>query len=227
MQLKSNNRRTAFTQAIARKGANHGRLADRVVGQPRLLPEVLEGLGADEPRIKYGCSKVLRLVSQKRPAILYPHFVFFAGQLDADNNFLKWDAARIIANLAAVDSKEKLKPILNRYLRPIGGPVMITAATVIAGAATIALARPELTDSITRAILKVERAEYQTAECRNVAIGHAIESLNRFYGLLGAKEKAAAVGFVRRQVTNRRNAVRKKAAAFLKLHGPAPAGKST
>jgi len=170
---------------------------------------------------------VLRLVSQKCPAILYPHFGFFAGQLDVDNNFLKWDAARIIANLAAVDSKEKLKPILNRYLRPIGGPVMITAATVIAGAATIALARPELAGRLARAVLKVERAKYQTAECLNVAIGHAIESLNRFFDLLGVKEKGVLVGFVRRQLANRRNAVRKKAAAFLKLRGPAPAGKST
>lgn len=225
--MKSTAKPTPFQAAIARKGAGPDRLAERVATEPALLPEVLAGLRADEPRIKYGCSKVLRLVSQKHPALLYPRFDFFAGLLDSDNNFLKWDAARIIASLAAVDSRGKLKPILNRYLRPIGGPVMITAANLVGNAATIALARPDLADRLACAVLKVERAEYQTAECRNVAIGHAIESFARFFHLLKAKRKPAVVQFVRRQLKNRRNAVRKKAAAFLKRRESESAGKST
>ena len=52
MLLKSNNRRTPFVSAIARKGANHMRLAERVAEQTELLPEILWGLGADQPRIK-------------------------------------------------------------------------------------------------------------------------------------------------------------------------------
>ena len=225
-EMKPRTRLTPFAEAIARKGASPDRLAERVAGDPGLLPEVLEGLGADEPRIKYGCSKVLRLVSQNHPAVLYPRFDFFAGLLDADNNFLKWDAARVVANLSAVDAEGKLEPILTRYLRPIRGPAMITAATVIQNAATIALSRPALAGRLGRAVLKVEQAEYQTAECRNVAIGHAIESLGRFFHLLDAKEKSAVVKFVRRQLTNRRNAVRKKAAAFLKRREGESPGKS-
>jgi hypothetical protein len=224
--MKSTVQPTPFLAAIARKGASPDRVAERVAGEPGLLPEILAGLGADEPRVKYGCSKVLRLVSQKHPAVLYPRFDFFAGLLDADNNFLKWDAARVVANLASADAEGKLEPLLNRYLGPIGGPVMITAANLIVNAATIALARPELAGRLARAVLKVERAEYQTAECRNVAIGHAIESFGRFFHLLEAQEKAAVVKFVRRQLANRRNAVRKKAAAFLKRHATSPAGKS-
>jgi hypothetical protein len=224
--MTSKTRLTSFMEAIARKGASLDRLAERVAADPALLPEILAGLGADEPRIKYSCSTVLRLVSQNHPAILYPRFDFFAGLLEADNNFLKWDAARVLANLSAADSEGKLEPILTRYLRPIGGPAMITAANLIVNAATIALARPALAGRLARAVLKVERAEYQTAECRNVAIGHAIKSLGRFFHLLDAKEKTAVVKFVRQQLDNRRNAVRKKAAAFLKLHGCSPAGKS-
>ena len=93
---------------------------------------------------------------------------------------------------------------------------MITAANVIGSAAKIALAKPELVDKIARQILKVEKAEYQTAECRNVAIGHAIKSLDQFFDHVSQQQ--AVVKFVRRQLTNRRNAVRKKAAEFLKRH---------
>ena len=208
----------AVLAASRAKWRSHRRLAERVAAEPGLLAEILAGLEAEEPRIKYGCSKVLRLASQKHPAILYPRFDFFAGLLDADNNFLKWDAARIVASLAAVDSEGKLEPLLDRYLRPIRGPVMITAANLIANAATIALARPDWAGRIARAVLKVERAEYQTAECRNVAIGHAIESFDRFFHLLNVKEQKTVVKFVRRQLDNRRNAVRKKAATFIKRH---------
>jgi hypothetical protein len=221
VQLQSNRRRNPFAEAIGRKGANLERLADRVAEQPEVLPEVLRGVGADKARIKLGCSKVLRCVSQKNPEILYPCFDFFAVQLGSRNHFLKWDAVRIIANLAAIDSDRKLDPLLDRYLRPIRGPVMITAANVIAGATFIVLARPDLADRIGNAVLKVERAEYQTAECRNVAIGHAIESLHRFFGLLGTREKATVLRFVHRQLANRRNATRQKATAFLKRHEPA------
>lgn len=226
MRPRSDRRQVTFTAKIARKGANHESLADRVARQPELLPEVLDGLGVNKPQIKYGCSKVLRILSQKQPAILYPRFVFFVGLLDCDNSFLKWDAVRIVANLAAVDSEKKVEPMLGRYLQPIGGPVMITAATIIGSAARVALAKPELASRIVRALLEVERAEYQTAECRNVAIGHAVESIGLFFDVLDTKEKAAVVEFARRQLANRRNAVKKKAAVFLKRCGLEPSSRA-
>jgi hypothetical protein len=201
-----------------RKGANHERLAECLVAESALLPEVLGRLGSDEPHIKYGCSKVLRLLSEKQPALLYPRFLYFAGLLHAGNSFIKWDAARIVANLAVVDSDGLMAKTLDRYLEPICGPVMITAATAIQGASRIALARPELAARIVRAVLKVERAHYQTAECRNVAIGHAVDSFNRFFNVLEPKEQGAVLEFVSRQRRNKRTAVRKKAAAFLKRH---------
>ena len=211
------NESTLLTQ-IARKKSDKDAIADKVVRQPELLAEVFEGLKSDTPEIKYGCSKVLRLVSERKPAVLYPSLDLFVGLLDCDNSFLKWDAARIVGNLAAVDSRKRIERMLDRYLQPIRGDVMITAANVIGSAAKIALAKPGLADKIARQILKVEKAEYQTAECRNVAIGHAITSLDRFFDLISQKQ--AVVRFVRRQLTNRRNAVRKKATEFLKRHGP-------
>ncbi len=205
---------------IGTKKSDKEAIANQVVRDPSLLPGLLEGLNSDRPDIKYGSSKVLRLVSERQPALLYPHFDFFLGLLECDNSFLKWDAGRIIANLAAVDSRKRIERILNRYLQPIRGPVMITAANLIGNAANIALEKPKLADKIARRILQVEKAEYQTAECRNVAIGHAIKSLDQFVQLVRAK--AAVLAFVRRQLANRRTAVRKEAAAFLSRHDMAP-----
>ena len=45
-------------------------LAQRVAAQPALLTEVFAGLGERQARVKFGCAKVLLLVSERNPALL-------------------------------------------------------------------------------------------------------------------------------------------------------------
>ena len=45
-------------------------------------------------------------------------------------------------NLSAVDSKNKIDALLDEYLQPISGPVLITAANTINGAGKVAQAKP-------------------------------------------------------------------------------------
>ena len=101
-------------------------------GEP--LRELFAGLRAEKPEIKYGRLKALRAISEKQPALLYPEFDRFVALLDSENTFFKWGAIIILGNLAAVDSDDKIGRILDRYLEPITGPVMITAANTIGGA---------------------------------------------------------------------------------------------
>jgi hypothetical protein len=194
------------------------KLAVKVVRQSDLLQEAFDGLGADTARVKYGCLKLLRIISEQKPEILYPEIARLIQLLDSENNIFKWGAIIIIGNLAVVDSERKIDRILDRYLQPISGHVMITAANVIAGAGKIARAKPQLADRIAQAVLQVETANYQTGECRNVAIGHAIHSFDLFFEHL--KKPQPVIEFVKRQLNNRRNAVKRKAARFLKKHMP-------
>jgi len=163
---------------------------------------------------KNGCDKILRLISEKAPTLLYAQFGFFANNLDSDNNFFKWGAIHILANLAAVDAENKFERIFDKYFAPISGPVLITAANIIKGAAKIALARPELTARIVHALLQVEKAKYQTAECRNIALGQVIKSVNRFLDQINDKEPV--IKLVRKQLKNSRTATQKAAEKFLK-----------
>lgn len=86
---------------------------------------------------------------------------------------------------------------------------MITGANAIKGAAEIADARPELIDKIVPAILSVTRARYDTRECRNVAIGHVLDALQRLWPRV--KDRADVVTFVRRQQSNSRPAAARRA----------------
>jgi len=122
------------------------------------------------------------------------------------------DLSVLELRLAIMEWMERLEmdpSFLDRYLTPIDGPVMITAANTIKGAAMIAQAKPHLAPQIAAAILRVEKARYATPECRNVAIGHGLEAL-RGMGVAEARELA------KRHLRNPRVATARKAAGIWK-----------
>jgi hypothetical protein len=207
---------TAPIARIAQAALDPLRLALKAIREPRLLPAINAGLRADKTRVKFGCAKALQLISEQRPDQIYPFFDRFVHLLDHENKILQWQAIFVLSQLARADDEDKFAEIFDKYFSPIPGPVMITAANVIQGGARIAQAKPHLADRIAAEILKVGKARYQTAECRNVAIGHAIVALGDILPLL--RNPAPVLTFVRRQIRNSRPATRKKAERFLKSH---------
>lgn len=204
-------------QRIARKDSNKEKIAEEVLLSPVMLTEIMAGVRAEKSSVRFGCSKILRLISEKAPALLYPHMDFFVRLAGDQNTFLRMDAARVIGNLTVVDFDGKFERIFEEYFAPIRGPAMIPAANIIGTAAKIAAAKPSLADRIAGEILKVERAEYATGECRNVALGHAIQSFDLFLELI--QDKASVSRLVKRQLQNPRVGTRKKAEAFVRKHG--------
>jgi hypothetical protein len=204
-------------EQIGQKGSDKERIAERVIGEPTLLKTVIEGLSTRPASVKYGCSKVLRIISQKKPEFLYPRFDFFVKRLDIDNTFLKCDAILTLANLASVDKANKFEAIFDRYFAPIKGSTLIVAANIIGSAARIAETKPALVDKIAAELLKVENAKYQTDECRRIALGQAIDSFDEFFEQIGDKERVKRL--VKKQLDSTRKSTAKKAAQFLKKHG--------
>ncbi|MBP7866728.1 MAG: hypothetical protein KA419_12350 [Acidobacteria bacterium] len=199
-----------------RKGADPKALAVRATGEPGALVLLLEGLDSREPRVKYGCAKVLHAVSQTNPAVLYPAFDRFAALLSGRNKILRWEAIRILGNLAGADTENRFEGLLEAYLAPIPGPELITAANTIQGAAAVAKAKPHLAGRIAREFLKVEGAAYKTPECRNVALGQVIDAFDEI--LVAVESRETVIDFVKRQLDNPRVSTRKKARAFLARH---------
>jgi hypothetical protein len=193
--------------------------AARAVGRPEAIRRLLDGLSARPARVKFGSAKALVLVSEKSPRLLYAHFDEIARLLEGPNEILCWNAIRILAQLASVDEAGKLEQILDAYYAPISGPSLVTAANLIASAPAIVKAKPWLADRIAEKICRVGRARYKTPECRNVALTHAIQSLDRIFPCLSAGQPA--LRFVRRHTRNSRSSTRKAAEMFLQHHAPA------
>ena len=89
--------------------------AKKVIESPDIITQYLEGLLSKNETYRYNCFKVLSIVSEKKPDILYPHWDFFIDHLRSDNNYHKMSAVLIIANLTSIDSDERFENIFNEF----------------------------------------------------------------------------------------------------------------
>ncbi len=176
----------------------------------------LKDLSSSDPKIKYGSAKQLVATAKEDPGRLRPHIDFFVKLLDSENQILKWTAIDIVGHLIKADKEKRADRLLNRVYGFLSCGKLITAAHAVSALSEIARARPGFRTRITDELMKVEGYEYDTAECRNIAIGHVILALGSFYDNLGVKEKQTAREFVIRQVKNKRRATGKKAEKFFK-----------
>lgn len=176
----------------------------------------LADLQSETPKVKYRAARRLVATARKDPAVLYPHLDFFANLLACENQILKWTAIDVVGCLIASRQSEKTGQLLKQLRDFLCAGKLITAAHAISALSGIACARPEYRTNIARALLKVENYEYDTVECRNIALGKVIITLASFYGDLDTKEKQSVRAFAERQLENRRHATRVKAARFLK-----------
>jgi len=208
-------------EQLGQKGADIDAIVERMIAHPASIVGLIEAVQVEKGTAKYAYEKVLRLVSEREPELVYPWFDVFVALLDSDNSFLKWGAIMTVANLATVDAENKFEAIFRKYYAPIKGPTMVAAANIIGSSARIARAQPELTQRIAGEILKVEKARYErhgnpSPECRNVALGHAIDAFDQLFERI--EDQAAILKFVRRQLKNTRRPVVKKAEKFLRHH---------
>ncbi len=200
--------------ASLRKKTEAEAMAQKVIKNRKLLSELLSGISSTNPQTKFTSAKILRIISEKNPDMLYPEMDFFKDLLDSGNSILKWNAMDIIANLTTVDLQNRFNGLCERYLSLLHEKSLITAGHVVGNAAKIGLSKPELIDRITEELLKVEKITLPTAECNDILIGHAIEALGLYYDKI--KNKDDVVSFVRRQLDNPRSATKMKARRFLR-----------
>jgi hypothetical protein len=211
-------------EKIRKRDEDSRALAARIAGKPESIAEVLDGLTATEANVKYGCAKILEALSEENPGALYPQFDRLVAFLHAKNRILTWEAIRILANLSRADSEGKIEALLDTYFGPIRGPVLITAANIIKGSATIARAKPHLTPRVVNELLGIEKASYRTPECRNIALGKAIDALDAIFEQI--EDPKPVLRFVRKQQHNPRQATRRRAERFLKRRGAPPRSRS-
>lgn len=199
-----------------RKTGNKGapKIATAAISDDATLDAVFAAVSSREKKVKNASTLALRIISEKSPERVYPRIDVFAKLLEGDDNILKWIAADVLGNLAAVDVAKKLdEPLVATLLRLAADKTMITAAHAVEALGAVAASKPQFREKITSALLEVDAAE-RHSECRNILIGKAIEALGRVIGQIS--DPQPVVEFVRRHSTNSRNSTRKRAEKFLR-----------
>jgi len=192
-------------------------LAERIIKNSDFLPEILNGISSENPRTKFKSAKILKIISDKNPKMLYPKMDFFINLLDSENNIVKWNAMDVIANLTFVDSKNRFDKIFEKYYGLLYEGSLITAGHVVDNSGNIANAKPNLQNKITSELLKVEKIPLPTEECRNILLGKVVLSFSQYIDQVKDKEKM--ISLAKEQLNSTRNATRKKAEKFLKKFG--------
>lgn len=207
--------RIDIIQTLEKKQKKPEELVIKVLRDQKLLPTVFDGTTATKANVKYGSTKILRLISEKDPKVLYSKMDFFIKMMESENQILKWNGMDIVANLLVVDSNKKFDKIFDKYYRLLSDEVMITAGHVIDNSGKIVMAKPYFNDKITNRLLKVEKIS-RDQECQNILLGKTILAFNSYFDQIKEANKTKVISFVRRQLNNTRPATRKKAEIFLK-----------
>ena len=164
-------------------------------------------------KIKYASTKKAIAISKEDPSVLYPDFDFFIEFLNSENQIIKWTAIQIIGNLSKVDKKKKVDKLLPKIIGFLNCGKMITANNAILALSEIALNKPELKEKILKELIQVEHYDYDTPECRNVALGKVIVSLEKFKEEI--KNQKYILEFLERQTNNTRVSVKNRAIKLL------------
>lgn len=77
-------------EKLGKKEVKAEDIAENVITDPSLLPEIFNGISLTNPRIRYGCARILRIISEENPEKLYSRIDFLTELLDSDKRIRVW-----------------------------------------------------------------------------------------------------------------------------------------
>lgn len=192
-----------------------------VIEDKTILDSLFDIAATETSSIKYACTKIIRMVSEKEPELIYPYFEILAKWIHHKNSFIKWDGIITLSNISAVDDENKFKDIYQDYFALIQDPQMVTASNVVGNAWKIVLAKPELENDITKKLLKVPDIVYlhkgsPSPECNYIVCGQVLECFDHYFN--SSKNQSEMINFAKEQLNSKRKSVVKIAEKFLKQH---------
>ena len=188
-------------------------LAKKAIKDKKLLSELLQGILSKKDEIRYNSFKILLLISEEHPEILYHKWGFFEDLLNSDNNYQKLIAIRLIANLTRVDSENKFEKIFDEYYGILEGERTMTAGHLTATSGKIVKAKPELEARITDRLLDIDKTHHHP-DRRDLIKAGVMEAFNEYFA--EAREKGGIIEFVKQQLNSTSPKSRKVAKQFLR-----------
>lgn len=190
------------------------KLKANVLTDNKLFNELIAGLKSKDNTLRQNCFKVLEKISEENPEFLYSSWDQFSTMVVSKNNFHKYIAIYLLANLTAVDAENKFEKIFDDYYGILGGDKTMAASHVALNSSKIALNKPELQDKIVDILLDIDSI-YQGKQ-KELIKAYSIQSLEEIYPQI--KDKDRVKQFVRAQLESPSPKTRNSAADFFERH---------
>jgi len=200
---------------LENKDINPNTFVKKIIENPSLINQYLEGLLSKNETYRYNCFKVLYNFSEKKPELLYTHWNFFINHLRSDNNYHKMSAILIIANLTSVDTENRFESVFGEFFENLKSKKTIVPIYVVKSSGKIVNFKPVLEGKITSLLLDIENIHPgKQIELVKAAV---IESFSEFYE--NAEKKDEIIRFVKNQINSDSPKTRKTAKEFLTKWG--------
>ena len=89
-------------------------LAEKVLENPELLDEVINGLSSEEKRIRGGCAEIISLISEKIPERVLPYIDTILEGLDSGSPIRRWEAICTLGNLSQIERSGRISAQISR-----------------------------------------------------------------------------------------------------------------
>lgn len=180
------------------------------------LSELLEAATSKDDAIRSKSFKALLTLSEEHPERLYPEWDHFVDLLGRDNNYLKYQAIYIIANLTRIDTENQFEATFSAYYDLLDGKSVMTAAHAAGNSGKIARARPQLRARITDELLGIDNTHHPPGR-KELIKGYAIEAFSEYFE--EAENKDQIREYVEEQLRSESPRTAKAARRFLKKWG--------
>ena len=149
---------------------------------------------------KYNFIKKTVIVAEKNPNSVYPFFDKILDLLNSKKDVFRWNAIKIIGNLATADKDNKIESLLPTLFNMFKSGNIITSKNLIDALVKIAIAQKHNTDKIVEALIKIDTYNYDSLEHENIITGRAITALTALFPHSSMKDeiKAMAVKHIKR-----------------------------
>lgn len=187
------------------------KLAQDTLLDRNLLNELLTGVKSKDNTIRSNSFQTLLIISEKQPEFLYPQWDYFLELLRSSNNYHRYIAIYILANLTQADDGDKFDAIFEEYYGILGEDKVMTASHVALNSPVIVKNKPELQSKIIEKLLNIDNIHQ--GKQKELVKAYAIEALRKIYPDADDKEKI--MEFVKSQLKSSSPKTRDMASCFL------------
>ena len=199
---------------LQNKNINPKTHAEKIIKKPELIKQYLDGLLSKNETYRYNCFKIIYIISEKNPDVLYPYWDFFKVHLRSKNNYHKMSAVLIIANLTSVDTEKKFEKLFDEFYGYLKSEKTIISIYIVKSSGKIASSKPHLLEKITKILLNIEKIHSgKQIELIKSAVIQYFSDCFKYI-----KNKKDIIDFVEKQTNSKSPKTRKIAKDFLKKY---------